>query len=68
MDPSVSAGVGGGGTHMPEEDGPRLEDVLPFMSSQSAYIQQLEGENVFCKVRLSPQINTSQNKKLYTYF
>ncbi|XP_071799756.1 serologically defined colon cancer antigen 8 homolog isoform X2 [Asterias amurensis] len=52
ISPSVSAGVGGGGSH-PEEDAPRLEDILPFMSSQSAYIQQLEGENVFCKDELA---------------
>ncbi|XP_022103660.1 serologically defined colon cancer antigen 8 homolog isoform X2 [Acanthaster planci] len=50
--PAASAGIGATSPMMSENE-PRLEDVLPFMISQSAYIQQLEGENAFCKDELA---------------
>ncbi|XP_072031037.1 serologically defined colon cancer antigen 8 homolog isoform X2 [Amphiura filiformis] len=33
--------------------GPHVEDLLPVINSQSTYIQQLEGENKFCKEELA---------------
>ncbi|XP_038074906.1 serologically defined colon cancer antigen 8 homolog isoform X1 [Patiria miniata] len=52
VDPTTSSGLGGKSQTTGENE-PSLEDILPFMSSQSAYIQQLEGENAFCKDELA---------------
>ncbi|KAJ8044310.1 Serologically defined colon cancer antigen 8-like [Holothuria leucospilota] len=39
-------------TGEPPDNLPRSEDLIPFLNSQGAYIQQLEGENKFYKEEL----------------